>query len=45
MLTPCMSTADLCAAFEVDESTVHAKARVIEEKLGTRPLDPRRNAS
>jgi hypothetical protein len=41
MLTPCMSTADLCAAFEVDESTVHAKARVIEEKLGTRPLDPR----
>jgi hypothetical protein len=35
------TTADLCTAFEVGESTVHAKARVIEETLGTRPLDPR----
>jgi Domain of unknown function (DUF6398) len=40
-ITPYISTADLCAAFEVGESTVHAKARVIEETLGTRPLDPR----
>src|SRR5437773_9927367 len=40
-ITPCMTTADLCAAFEVGESTVHAKSRVIEETLGTRPLDPR----
>jgi hypothetical protein len=40
-ITPYMSTPDLCAAFEVGESTVHAKARVIEETLGTRPLDPR----
>ena len=40
-ITPYMSTADLCAAFEVGESTVHTKARVIEETLGTRPLDPR----
>jgi Domain of unknown function (DUF6398) len=37
---PHMTTADLCAAFEVGESTVHAKARVIEETLVTRPLDP-----
>ncbi|MFZ0695323.1 MAG: DUF6398 domain-containing protein [Alphaproteobacteria bacterium] len=37
---PHMTTAELCAAFEVGESTVHAKARVIEETLGTRPLDP-----
>ncbi len=38
---PYMTMADLCGAFEVGESTVHAKARVIEEMLGTRPLDPR----
>src|SRR6266852_8287786 len=37
-ITPYMSTADLCAAFEVGESTVHAKARVIEKGLGTGPL-------
>jgi len=37
---PYMTTAGLCAAFEVGESTVHAKARVIEEALGTGPLDP-----
>ena len=35
-----MTTADLCAAFEVGESTVHAKARAIEKAIGTRPLDP-----
>jgi hypothetical protein len=40
-ITPHMTTADLCAAFGVSESTVHAKARVIELALGTRPLDPR----
>jgi Domain of unknown function (DUF6398) len=39
--TPYMTTADLCAACEVGESTVHAKARVIEKTLGTRPFDPR----
>jgi hypothetical protein len=38
--SPYMTTSDLCAAFGVSESTVHAKARVIEETLGTRPLDP-----
>jgi Domain of unknown function (DUF6398) len=38
--SPYMTTADLCTAFEVGESTVHAKARVIEEMLGTRPFDP-----
>jgi hypothetical protein len=37
---PQMTTADLCAAFEVGESTVHAKARVIDGVLGTRPSDP-----
>ena len=39
--SPYMTMADLCAAFEAGQSTVHAKARVIEEMLGTRPLDPR----
>ncbi len=39
-MSPSMTTADLCAAFGVGESTVHAKARAIEETLGTRPLDP-----
>jgi hypothetical protein len=38
---PHMTTADLCAAFAVGESTVHAKARVIEKILDTQPLDPR----
>jgi len=38
---PYMTTPDLCAAFEVGESTVHAKARVIEKGLETGPLDPR----
>jgi Domain of unknown function (DUF6398) len=40
-ITPHMTTTDLCAAFEVGESTVHAKTRVIEKTLGTRPLDSR----
>ncbi len=35
-----MTTAELCAAFEVGESTVHAKARAIEKALGTQPFDP-----
>jgi hypothetical protein len=35
-----MTNAELCAAFEVSESTVHAKARTIEKALGTRPFDP-----
>jgi len=38
--SPYMTTADLCAAFAVGESTVHAKARVIEEALGTGSFDP-----
>jgi hypothetical protein len=36
-----MTTAQLCTAFAVGESTVHAKARIIEEALGIGPLDPR----
>jgi hypothetical protein len=36
-----MTTADLCTVFEVSESAVHAKARVIEETLGTGPLHPK----
>jgi hypothetical protein len=39
--SPHMTTAALCAAFEVSESTVHAKARAIERTLGTQPYDPR----
>jgi hypothetical protein len=38
--SPHMTTTELCAAFEVGESTVHAKARVIEKALGTQPFDP-----
>jgi hypothetical protein len=38
--SPYMTTAELCAAFEVGESTVHAKARAIEKALGTQPFDP-----
>jgi hypothetical protein len=37
---PHMTTADLCAAFQVSGSTAHAKARVIEETLGAGPMDP-----
>ena len=35
-----MTTAELCAAFQVSESTVHAKARAIEKAVGTKPFDP-----
>jgi hypothetical protein len=38
--SPYVTTAQLCAAFKVSESTVHAKARVIEKALGTNPFDP-----
>jgi hypothetical protein len=38
--SPHMTTAELCAAFGVGESTLHAKARVIEKAVGARPLDP-----
>jgi len=38
---PHMTTAQLCAAFRVGESTVHAKARVIENALGIGSFDPR----
>ena len=38
--SPYMTTVELCAAFEVGESTVHAKARAIEKALGTRSFDP-----
>src|SRR6266568_4131321 len=37
-----MTTADLCAAFGVGESTVHAKARVIEKTLRTGAFDAKR---
>jgi hypothetical protein len=33
---PHMTTAQLCAGFGVGESTVHAKARVIEKAVGTK---------
>ena len=38
---PYMTTADLCIAFGVGESTVHAKARVIEKTLRTGVFDPK----
>jgi Domain of unknown function (DUF6398) len=38
--SPHMTTAELCAAFKVGESTVHAKARAIENALGRQPFDP-----
>jgi hypothetical protein len=38
---PCLTTADLCAAFGVGESTLHAKARVIETTLKIQIFDPR----
>jgi hypothetical protein len=38
--SPHMTTAELCAAFKVGESTVHAKARAIEKALATQPFDP-----
>ena len=39
-LLPHMTTAELCAAFQVGESTVHAKARTIENALGIESFDP-----
>jgi hypothetical protein len=38
--SPHMTTADLCAAFDVGESTVHAKARAIEKAIGVGSFDP-----
>lgn len=38
---PCMTTADLCVAFGAGESTVHAKARVIEKALALAAFDPK----
>ena len=38
---PHMTTADLCSVFGVSESTVHSKARAIEEALAIGPLDLR----
>jgi len=38
---PHMTTADLCAAFGVGESTVHSKARAVEAALAISPLDLR----
>jgi Domain of unknown function (DUF6398) len=37
--SPHMTTAELCGAFQVGESTVHAKARVIEKALGAQAFD------
>jgi hypothetical protein len=37
---PYLTTADLCAAFGVGKSTLHAKARVIEKTLKARIFDP-----
>jgi len=37
--SPHMTTANLCAAFDVGQSTVHAKARVIEKMIGARPFN------
>jgi len=39
--SPYMTTADLCAAFGVSESTIHAKARAIEKGIGAGSFDPR----
>jgi hypothetical protein len=38
--SPHMTTAELCGAFQVGESTVPAKARVVEKALGTQAFDP-----
>jgi hypothetical protein len=38
--SPHMTTAELCAAFDVGESTVHAKVRAIEKAIAARPFDP-----
>ena len=36
-----VATVELCAALQVGESTVHAKARAIENALGVESFDPR----
>src|SRR5271157_4499473 len=38
---PTMTTADICAAFGVGQSTASAKARVISDTLRTHRMDPR----
>jgi hypothetical protein len=38
--SPHMTTKELCAAFEVGESTVQAKARAVERAIRTHPFDP-----
>ncbi len=38
---PHMTSADLCTAFGVSESATHARARAIEQTLGTGQLDQR----
>jgi len=38
---PHMTTVELCGALQVGESTVHAKARAIENALGVESFDPR----
>lgn len=40
-MKPHMTTADLCAAFGVGQSTASAKARIIFAMLRTHRLDPR----
>jgi len=40
-VSPHITTAELCAAFKIGESTVHAKASVIEKAIGARPFDTR----
>jgi Domain of unknown function (DUF6398) len=39
--SPHMKTAELAAAFDVSEATIHAKARLIEKALGVNALDQR----
>jgi len=39
--SPHITTAELCAAFKIGESTAHAKARIIEKAIGARPFDTR----
>jgi Domain of unknown function (DUF6398) len=37
---PCMSMADVCAAFSVGQSTASSKARIISDALHTHRMDP-----
>ncbi len=39
--TPCMSMADVCAAFGVGQSTASAKARIIADALNAHRMDPK----